>query len=111
MLKLYRPIAVGVVSVAMTSLFTPSAGALGKDDPLYVDDIGTRTVKCQVHENAPGNPVAGFVFGNHKKDPLKAEKDADLFVGKFGNDHTKRHCKTQKKYVPHGAYDSNMNPM
>ncbi|QRP09850.1 hypothetical protein I6J22_06220 [Corynebacterium kroppenstedtii] len=100
-----------IVALTFSTCFVPQAGALGKSDPRHKDSIGTYTVKCQVHENAPGNPVSGFVFGNHSSDPDEAEKDADLFVSKFGSNHTKRHCKTQKKYQPRGAYTTSMDVM
>ncbi|GAB3947949.1 hypothetical protein FHE74_10350 [Corynebacterium tapiri] len=112
MKMLRREVCSGVVAaLAFSVCLAPQVGALGKDDPRYKDNIGTYTVKCQVHQNAPGNPVSGFVFGNHSKDPEAAENDANLFVSKFGPNNTKRHCKTQKKYTPRGAYTTSMTPM
>ena len=73
------------------------------------NELGMVTVKCQVAENAPGNPIVGFVVGNHPSDPGEAEKDAHLYESKFGDAH-KRHCYPQKKYRPSGAYDTNWNP-
>ncbi|PFG28040.1 Uncharacterised protein [Corynebacterium renale] len=100
-----------IAAIIFLLFFTPSANALGKSDPLYRDNIGTYTVKCQVHKNAPGNPVVGIVIGSHSSDPHAAESDANLFVSKFGPHHSKRHCKTQRKYLPRGAYTTAMNPI
>lgn len=83
---------------------TPCADALGSDDPRVKSDRGVYTVKCQVHKNEPGNPVVGFVIGNHKNDPDEAEREANNFVSRFGSGHAKRHCKTMKKYIVNGAY-------
>lgn len=98
--------------VAMGLIFSSGsvADAVGKNDPQHKNELGMVTVKCQVHENAPGNPVVGFVFGNAKKDAKKAENEANNYVSKFGNA-SKRHCKTQKRYTPNGAYDIGMNPL
>lgn len=100
-----------VVALTVSAIHVSHADALGKDDPRYRDSIGTYTVKCQVHENAPDNPISGFTFGNHPKDPEAAESDANSFVSKFGPNHAKRHCKTQKKYTPRGAYTKSKRPI
>ena len=73
------------------------------------NELGMVTVKCQVVENAPGNPIVGFVMGNHPSKAREAEKEANLYVSKFNNAR-KRHCYPQRKYRQSGAYDINWNP-
>lgn len=100
--------AIAAITVAST---VTSAHALGDKDPRQKNTIGTYTVKCHVHKNEPGNPVIGYVVGDHYNDPYLAEKDADLFVSKFGRNVAKRHCKTQKRYTPRGAYNTAMQAL
>ncbi|MDO5031134.1 hypothetical protein [Corynebacterium sp.] len=88
------------------ALPAPYAKAL----PDIKNEFGMYTVQCQAVENAAGNPVLGYVVGNHKKTPLDAQRDADLYTNKFNNAH-KRHCYPQKRYRPSGAYDTNWNAM
>lgn len=99
-----------IAAITVASTMAP-AHALGDKDPHQKNNIGTYTVKCHVHKNAPGNPVVGYVVGDHSKDPKLAEKDADLFVSKFGDNLAKRHCKTQKRYISRGAYNTAMQPL
>ena len=73
------------------------------------NELGMITMKCQVVENAPGNPIVGFVIGNHPTDPNAAKSDANLYESKFNNAH-KGHCYPQRKYRPSGAYDTSWNP-
>lgn len=73
------------------------------------NDKGMVTMQCQVVEKAPGNPIVGYVIGNHPKDPNGAKCDANSYVDKFNNVH-KRHCHPQRKYRPSGAYDTSWNP-
>lgn len=73
------------------------------------NELGMVTVKCQVVENTPGNPIVGFVVGNHPTNLNAAKSDANLYESKFNNAH-KRHCYPQKKYRPSGDYDTNWNP-
>ena len=73
------------------------------------NELGMVTVKCQVVENAPGNPIVGFVVGNHPTKVDAATDEAHLYEGKFNNAH-KRHCYPQRKYRRSGAYDMNWNP-
>lgn len=111
MKKIVKKIPAGILSVLVAlSCLAPSAYALGPDDPRIKNNIGMYTVKCQVHKNATGNPVAGFVIGNHKNDPEKAEKEANNFVSRFGGNHAKRHCKTTGQYRQNGAYSTNWTP-
>ncbi|MDO5032254.1 hypothetical protein [Corynebacterium sp.] len=73
------------------------------------NELGMVTMKCQVVENVPGNPIVGFGIGNHPTDPHAAKSDANLYESKFNNAH-KRHCYPQQKYRPSGAYDTSWNP-
>ena len=96
-------LALAFPSIALTQTQAAQAADVVKNE------LGMITVKCQVVENAPGNPIAGFVVGNHPNDLTAAKTDANLYVGKFNNAH-KRHCYSQRKYHPSGAYDLNWNP-
>ena len=40
----------------------------------------------------------------------KAEKEANNFVSRFGDNHAKRHCKTIGQYRQNGAYSTNWTP-
>lgn len=112
-----KPIRNTVASIAIAAAILASipstALALGKDDPMYKNQYGMRTVKCQVHLNSPGNPVVGFVFGNHKSDAPKAEEQANEFVSRLApyGQGSKRHCYTQKQYTPSGLYKTDMSPV
>lgn len=65
----------GILSILVAlSCLAPLAYGLGPDGPRTKNNRGMYTVKCQVHQNTTGNPVVGFVIGNHKNDPEKAEK-------------------------------------
>lgn len=75
------------------------------------NERGTYTVKCRVVKNASGNPIVGLVYGNHPKDVKRAKADADVYVGKFGNDVHKRHCYAQSKYKDSGAFTVNEEPV
>lgn len=79
-------------------------------DDVPKNELGMITVHCQVVENAPGNPIIGFVVGNHPSELDTAKKDANLYESKFGGNAHKRHCYPQKRYKPSGAYDMNWNP-
>lgn len=96
--------------ICLCSATAAPAHALGPDDPRARNERGHFTVKCQVHKNASGNPVLGFVFGNSKISGQLAETESNLYVFKHGTPGavTKRHCKTQKKFTESGAYDTSM---
>ena len=96
-------LALAFPSIALTQTQAAQAADVVKNE------LGMITVKCQVVENAPGNPIAGFVIGNHPSNPNAAKDDAHLYENKFNNAH-KRHCYPQRKYRPSGAYDTNWNP-
>ncbi len=108
--KKFRVVSSALTALVSISLASPVAGSVGKNDPQYKNELGMVTVKCQVHENTLCNPLVGFVFGNAQKRSKDAENEANNYVSKFGNA-TKRHCKTQKRYTPNGAYDLAMNPI
>ena len=40
----------------------------------------------------------------------QAEKEANNFVSRFGDNHAKRHCKTIGQYRQNGAYSTNWTP-
>ncbi|WP_133258561.1 hypothetical protein [Corynebacterium heidelbergense] len=104
--KVRRRVSMGLLTAAVTTaVFTPQAGALGQDDRRVKDELGTYTVKCEVHKNSAGDAVVGFVYGNSSKSGEDAEQSAGDFVSLFGPDHTKRHCETQLRYTPVGAYN------
>ena len=89
---------IGMLTAALLVIKPLSpAFALGPNDPLYKNNLGMYTAKCQVHRNTSGNLVEGFVVGNHQSDPEKAEKEANNFTSRFGNGHAKRHCATTKQ--------------
>lgn len=94
----------------MTASTIPSAMAIGKGDRRWKNEFKMYTVKCQVHKFGAGNAVLGYVVGNEAK-AEDAENVADRFVSKFGahGSVAKRHCHTQKRYIPNGAYDQDMN--
>ena len=100
-----KSIFAGTLTASIVSgILTPQAGALGAGDRNVKDETGGYTVKCQVHQNATGNPVVGLVFGNDDKSGNAAEAQANDFVSLFGPNHSKRHCYTQTKFTPAGAY-------
>lgn len=90
--------------VALTQTQIAHAGDVPKNE------LGMITVHCQMVENAPGNPIIGFVVGNHPKSLEGAKKDANLYESKFGGNAHKRHCDPKSRYKPSGAYDMNWNP-
>lgn len=94
------PVAFHYCSLAQLQLFR-----------LRKNELGMYTVKCQVVKNESGNPIVGFVYGNHPKDPTKAQKDADLYTNKFGKNVHKRHCYPQPKYTNSGAFTVDGDPI
>lgn len=110
MKEIIKNSAIMLSALVAVSCLGPLAYALGPDDPRAKNNKGMYTVKCQVHKNTTGNPVVGFVIGNHKNDPEKAEKEANKFVSRFGDKHAKRHCKTTAHYRQNGAYSVNWTP-
>ncbi|MDU3078281.1 MAG: hypothetical protein E7B29_18650, partial [Mixta calida] len=52
-------LALAFPSIALTQTQAAQAADVVKNE------LGMITVKCQVVENAPGNPIVGFVVGNH----------------------------------------------
>jgi hypothetical protein len=99
--------AAAALSLACTGISPAFAG--NRND--HKNDRGTYTVKCHVVENAPGNPIIGLVYGNDSSDLKKAEKNADLFIDKFGDEVHKRHCHPQKRYKDSGAFTVNGEPI
>lgn len=102
-----------VLFTFMTTITMSPAMAIGKDDPRWFNEHKLFSVRCQVHKFGAGNAVVGYVVGNDKKEPEEAERVANRFVSKFGAHGrvAKRHCRTQKQYIPNGAYDQDMNPI
>ena len=75
MSALKKNVIVGALSLTLAStILTSPSHAVGKGDPRFKNNLGLYTVECQVHLNEPGNPVVGYVVGNHGKDPAEAEK-------------------------------------
>lgn len=70
------------------------------------NELGMYAVKCQAVKHESGNPIVGLVYGNHKKDPGKAEDGSNQYVSKFGSNVHKRHCCTQPRYKNSGAFIS-----
>lgn len=117
MSALKKNVVVGALSLTLAStILTSPSHAVGKGDPRFKNNLGLSTVECQVHLNEPGNPVVGYVVGNHGKDPAEAEKEANDFVSRFNDPEkpekrpTKSHCHTVKKYRQSGAYGTDWQP-
>ena len=96
------------IPVAFSLLFVSPAPAFSA---VKKNELGMYTVKCQVVKNESGNPIVGLVYGNHPKDPTKAEKDADLYTNKFGKNVHKRHCYPQPRYTNSGAFTVDGDPI
>jgi hypothetical protein len=76
--------------------------------PEVRDNIGTYTVRCQVHEDNADGELLGFVFGNHHEDVDTAVRSAEDFLSRVapeGNGDLS-HCRTWEKYSSMGAYDA-----
>ncbi|MDN6138128.1 MAG: hypothetical protein ACTIA3_11140 [Corynebacterium casei] len=76
--------------------------------PEVRDNIGTYTVRCQVHEGDEDGELLGFVFGNHHEDVETAVHTAETFLSRVapeGNGDLS-HCRTWEKYSSVGAYDA-----
>lgn len=96
------------IPVAFSLLFVSPAPAFSA---VQKNDQGMITVKCHVVKHEPGNPVVGYVYGNHPKDLTKAEKNADSFTNLFGDNVHKRHCYPQPRYTNSGAFTVNGDPI
>lgn len=98
-------LATGLMMAAM-----PQAMAADKRASVVKNQYGAITVRCHVHEFGTGNAVVGYVVGNDDRDLDAAKKDADDFVSRLGSGGkvTKRHCKTQSRYMRSGAYNTDM---
>ena len=96
------------IPVAFSLLFVSPAPAFSA---VKKNEKGMITVKCHVVKHEPGNPIVGFVYGNHKKDPNKAKEDADSYTSLFGKNVHKRHCDTQTRYKNSGAFTVDGDPI
>ncbi|GAA1471080.1 hypothetical protein CFELI_09770 [Corynebacterium felinum] len=105
MARMKKASTVVLVFFSMIGLNSPVAVAQDKNE------FGMITVKCHAVRNGPGNPIVGYVVGNHVSSLSNAKKDADLYLSVFSFSARKRHCKAQRKYLPSGAYDTRMNPL
>ena len=72
------------------------------------DNIGTYTVRCQVHESNVDGELLGFVFGNHHEDVETAVHTAEGFLSRVAPERNGdlSHCRTWEKYSSIGAYDA-----
>ena len=81
--------------------------------PEVRDNIGTYTVRCQVHEEDEQGPLLGFVFGNHHESIDTAELVAENYLSRvapMGNGELS-HCRTWENYTSQGAIDAQGNPL
>ena len=76
--------------------------------PEVRDNIGTYTVRCQVHEGDEDGQLMDFVFGNHHEDVDTAVRAAEKFLSRVApeGDADLSHCRTWAKYSSMGAYDA-----
>lgn len=81
--------------------------------PEIRDNIGSFSVRCQVHEGDEDGPLMGFVFGNHHQSLDTALHSAEIFlshVAPEGNGEVS-HCRTWEDYTSMGAFDEHGRPV
>lgn len=81
--------------------------------PEIRDNIGSFTVRCQVHEGNEDGPLMGFVFGNHHQSLNAAVQSAEIFLSRVapeGNGEVS-HCRTWEDYSSMGAFDETGRPV
>lgn len=81
--------------------------------PEIRDNIGSFTVRCQVHEGDEEGPLMGFVFGNHHQSLDAALHSAEIFLSRVapeGNGEVS-HCRTWEEYTSMGAFDESGRPV
>lgn len=114
----YKTALAALSALACALSANPIAGAVTAEpteyyplvgNPWQTNQHGTWTVKCHVHELAPGNNVVGYVVGHSGKSADEAERSAANWLAKFVDKKVdKRHCYAQRKFIQEGAYDTSM---